>query len=146
MICPKCKATIPDSKFCPECGHALKALAVADRQTQVVTSETGIADDENEPIEGSYRVMASAIIDDGRRGLLCVWVKPNETGDVATATPIDGTPGRKLRAMVNPTNSSLADATFHKVPLGDYRVQWRDRVVEISVTSEHEPTYVDWRR
>jgi hypothetical protein len=41
MICPRCNEEILDrSKFCPECGQALKALAVPDQRTHVARPES----------------------------------------------------------------------------------------------------------
>jgi hypothetical protein len=56
MICPKCKAEIPDSKFCPECGQALKALATVDQRAKVARPEIS-----NDLVEGSFRIVAPDI-------------------------------------------------------------------------------------
>jgi hypothetical protein len=40
MICPRCHEEIADkSKFCPECGQALKAVAIPDQRTKVARPE-----------------------------------------------------------------------------------------------------------
>jgi hypothetical protein len=39
MICPRCGKTISDSRFCPECGAPLKAVAIPNSRTQIAPPE-----------------------------------------------------------------------------------------------------------
>jgi zinc-ribbon domain len=54
MICPRCKATIADtSKFCPECGQALRAIAIPDQRTRI----TRPAAPQRNDIDADFRVV-----------------------------------------------------------------------------------------